>query len=436
MFKSRLSTMFGTAAAAALAFAFPVCAIASSAAVSSGVYNVKAYGAVGDGVAKDTAALQKAVDACSAAGGGTVLVPPGVYLTGTVYLRSNVDFHIGPGATVKGSTDKADYNAADAFPQNSASVSENASGAHLFVCVEQRNVTLRGPGTIDGSGTAFMLKPDGRHYEMPRMPWRPSQMVCFMECEDVRVRDLRLRDSPYWSLLLHGCTHVFVSGLDVRNGRSWHSRDDCYIYQGDCIDVDCCQHVSISDCHLRGPDDGITLRANGRRLKRPQDTRYVTVNNCTISAHSCAFRFGVGNMKVSDVTVSNIVIWDSRVALDFCTSWGKSGVSYSDILVDNVAVSDCRWFLRASYHGIKGTDMRGLRFSNIRAKASENSLIWGYPDHPISDVRFVNVDCNTPIELVNCQDCEIVGGTLKAAELTQQELSDRMKKIADGHHPN
>lgn len=194
--------------------------------------------------------------------------------------------------------------------------------------------------------------------------------------------------------------------------------------------------MSVSDCHLRDSDDGITLRANGTRLKRPQDTRYVTVNNCTVSSGSCAFRLGVGNMKISDVTISNIAIWDSRAALDFCTSWGTNGVSYANILFDNIVVSDCRWFVRASYRGIKGTDMRGLRFSNIRARAEENSLVWGLPGNPIRDVRFVNVDCNTPIELVNCEDCEIVGGTLKAARLTPEEKADRASKIAAGIHPN
>ena len=190
-------------------------------------YDVRSFGAKGDGVTKDTAAIQRAVDACNAAGGGTVEVPPGTYLSGTIYLKSHVDFHVGPGATVKGSPDKEDYNAADAFPQNAASKTENASGAHLFVCLEQKNVTLRGPGTIDGNGPAFMLGPDGRHYERRNIPWRPSQMIYFVECEDVRVQDLRLRNSPYWNLFLHGCTHVFVRGLDVRTGRTWHSAGDC-----------------------------------------------------------------------------------------------------------------------------------------------------------------------------------------------------------------
>ena len=403
---------------------------------AAAVFDVRAYGAKGDGATKDTAAIQAAVDACSVAGGGTVEVPPGLYLSGTIYLKSNVDFHVGPGATIKGSKDKADYNAPDAFPQNSVSNAEHAFGAHLFVCLEQTNVTLRGPGTIDGNGASFVLRPDGKHLPPKDIRWRPSQMIHFVECRDVRVQDLHLLNPTYWTLFLHGCTHVFVRGLEIDSGRTWDSFKDVYIYQGDGIDVDCCQHVSISDCHLRTADDGITLRANGVKLKRPQDTRYVTIDNCTVSSGSCAFRIGVGNLKISDVTVSNIVIWDTRAALDFCTSWGTNGVSYANLLFDNIAVSDCRWFLRASYHGIKGTDMRGIRFSNIRAKAEENSLIWGQPGHPIRDIRFTNVDCNAPIELINCEGCEIVGGTLKAAKLTPEEMADRARQIANGRHPN
>ncbi len=412
------------------------------------VYDVKRFGAVGDGVAKDTVAIQKAIDAAAAAGGGTVEVPAGTYLTGSLYLKSNVDFFVSQGATLKGSPDKEDYNPPDVCPQNSWSKVECANGGHLLLCIEQKNVTLRGPGTIDGNCAPFLIGPDGRQYSYGHIPWRPSQMVYFVECENVRVQDLRLRNSPYWSLFLHGCTHVFVRGLDVRTGRKWHSPEDCFVGQGDCIDIDCCQHVSVSDCQLYGSDDGITLRACRQRLKRPQDTRYVTIQNCTISTHSCAFRFGVGDGKVSNVTVSNIVIWETRAAFDFCTSWGKTGVSYDNIMIGNVVVEECRWFFRASYHGIAGTDMRGIRMHDIKAtvKANsplwgktdklENSLIWGRGDNPIRDVRFINVECNTPIELINVEGCEIVGGTLKAAALSPSEMSDRRQKIENGYHPN
>ena len=122
----------------------------------SGVYDVRAYGAKGDGITKDTVAVQAAIDAAGAAGGGEVVVPAGRYLCGTLYLKSNVDVNLALGATIEGSKDPSDYNRWDFCPQNSKSVAENASGGHLIVCLEQTNVVLRGAGMIDGSGRHFM----------------------------------------------------------------------------------------------------------------------------------------------------------------------------------------------------------------------------------------------------------------------------------------
>ena len=120
-------------------------------AKASGVYDVRAYGAKGDGIAKDTVAVQSAIDAAGAAGGGEVVVPAGRYLCGTLYLKSNVDVNLASGATIEGSKDPDDYNKWDFCPQNGKSSAENTSGGHLIVCLEQTNVVLRGAGTIDGN---------------------------------------------------------------------------------------------------------------------------------------------------------------------------------------------------------------------------------------------------------------------------------------------
>ena len=133
---------------------------------AASAFDVCAYGAKGDGVAKDTAAIQKAVDAASAAGGGTVEFAPGTYLTGSIWLKDNVDFHLGPGATLKGSPDPADYCASNCCPQNAASPrsGDNTSGGHLLLGVGVKNVTLRGPGKVDGSSAAFLLDASGKRY--------------------------------------------------------------------------------------------------------------------------------------------------------------------------------------------------------------------------------------------------------------------------------
>ena len=165
-------------------------------------FNVLDFGAKGDGKTKDTAAIQKAVDAASKAGGGEVLLPKGVYLSGSVFLKSGVDFHLADGAVLKGSPDPADYNALDIAPQNWGRLGsgDNISGGHLVLCVEQENVTLRGPGKIDGNVGAFLKMPDGSHPPTKlKIPWRPAQMVWFVESRNIAIRDIEIADAPYWS---------------------------------------------------------------------------------------------------------------------------------------------------------------------------------------------------------------------------------------------
>ena len=114
------------------------------------LFNVRDFGAKGDGATKDTMAIQAAINA--AARGGEVRLPAGVYLSGSLFLKSGVDFHLAEGATLKGSPDPADYNAPDVAPQNFGRLGQgdNTSGGHLLCCIEQENVTIRGPGKIDG----------------------------------------------------------------------------------------------------------------------------------------------------------------------------------------------------------------------------------------------------------------------------------------------
>ena len=135
--------------------------------------NVKDFGAVGDGVTKDTAAVQKAIDA-----GGIVYFPPGTYLCGTLYLKSHGGLHLEAGATLLASPDKADYNADDFCVQNSFSVKEQSSGGHFIVALEQENVTIEGAGRIDGNRKAFYeVQEEMSKIWTAKIEWRPGQMV-------------------------------------------------------------------------------------------------------------------------------------------------------------------------------------------------------------------------------------------------------------------
>ena len=312
-------------------------AVLLGAALASGavVYDVRDFGAAGDGRAKDTAAVQRAVDAAHAAGGGTVEVPAGTYVCGSIFLKSHVDFHVGAGAEIRASADPADYNAPDVCPQNWTSVNEAHKGGHLFLCIEQENVTVRGPGRVNGNSRAFLVGPKGERWSQGGIPFRPAQMLYFVESRDVRVQDLELADSSYWSCFFHGCEQVSARGLWIHNVRTGF-----HTHNGDGIDIDCCERVTVSDCRISTADDCITLRASGRRLRKARDCAYVTVANCVLSSPCNAIRVGVGEGRIHDAAFSNIVVEDTRTAVNLVSSWSKEsrGVDISRISFSNFRV--------------------------------------------------------------------------------------------------
>ena len=192
---------------------------------SAKVWSVLDFGAKGDGITKDTRAIQAAVDAAHAAGGGTVLLPAGIYLSGSIWLKDDITFSLAEGAVLKGSPDLADYCAADCCPQNHASprTGDNTSGGHLLIGVGVRNVTLCGPGKIDGNSPHFFLH--GNYVDVGKkvtLPDRPAQMIWFVDSQDIRITDLEIAQAPYWSCFLLNCTdfvvtnpHQLASEIDV-----------------------------------------------------------------------------------------------------------------------------------------------------------------------------------------------------------------------------
>ena len=414
-----LESMAGNASRVAIASACAFFLAGASAAVPPAVFDVRAFGAVGDGVAKDTAAIQRAIDAAEKAGGGTVELPAGTYLSGSLFLKDNVDFHVCAGATLKGSPDKADYNPPDICQQNPVWPSESSFGAHFLLCIEKRNVTVRGPGTIDGNSMAFIVNPaTGKewayserlvHGDQSKIPWRPSQMLYFVESSNLRVQDLSLVDAPYWSCFFHGCTSVTARGLDIRNRRR-----PVHTHNGDGIDVDSCQFVTISDCRIDTADDSITLRASGKLLKKPQDCAYVTVANCVLASSCNAVRIGVGEGVVHDATFANIVVRDTRTAVNIVSSWSPSsrGVDIRGIRFCGMRL-DCANFLHCYAKYAKNADMGDITFSEIGGLTCKPSSIAGADGRPIHDVRFRNVDLSHGVTVKNAENIEFTGGTFR-----------------------
>ena len=349
--------------------------------------NVRDFGAVGNGVASDTAAIQRAIDA-----GGVVHFPPGVYLTGTIYLRSNGGLDLDPGATLLASPDLNDYNADDFCAQNVVYSSEQTTGAHLIIALEQENIVLRGGGKINGSGKSWLCRetqPDGTVIDTyPRL--RPGQLIYFCESSQIRVQDITIEDAPYWALMFHGCCQVMVRNVRIAS--------DFHGHNGDGITIDCSRQVTISDCQIEGSDDCITLRGCGNTLKGPGVTEYVTVSNCILRTQECGIRVGVGSGLVRRAVFSNIVIRGASVGVNICSRWkGGIGVTVEDVSFHDFFIDTERPFNITNVVAIVTGNvtvpgsLSGIDIRHWRGRASRSGNITGRCGGIVRNVKVQDV---------------------------------------------
>ena len=340
-------------------------------------YDITSFGAVGDGATKCTAAIQAAIDACAAAGGGTVDVPAGTFLTGTLYLRSHVELRLEHAATLLGSPDFADYNPPDAYPQNfDCAKNEGWNSCHLVIAYSVEDVAISGSGTIDGNGRAFFAG-HGNPPEPPKyygdIAWRrgylnaadrehaarPGQTVVFVECRDVSITGISLVDATCWTLFLHGCDRVRVRGLSLRS-------DDRHA-NTDGIDIDTCRHVVVSDCVIDTGDDAITLRGDCRHLgDATRVCEDIAVTNCVSHTSACGIRVGVGTGTIRDAVFSNLVMCDAGYGIQIQCSYGGATT--------------------------KGVDISSLRFENIVCRRTAIPLrIYAGTDHATAHLKDVTL---------------------------------------------
>lgn len=371
--------------------------------------SITEYGAVGDGESFETDALQSAIDACADAGGGTVRVPPGEYLTGTVELRDHVRLHLETGATIMGSSDVNDYRQAGG-PQRA-----------LIVAVGTEDIAVTGGGTIHGRGTAFMdmdtvidpaddhgietfqqdtrqgdafLSPEHGTDDGPVEPLeRPQRLLMLYGCTDVRIEDITIRDSPHWTVHLLGCEHVDVHGVDIRN--------EMRIPNSDGINPDCSRNVRISNCHIYTGDDAICPKASGGYdVSGPLEN--LTVTNCTLSSRSSAIKFGSSTAHdMRDCTFSNIVIRSSNrgLGIQHRDSGTVEDILFSDIIVETRLHTGNWWGMAEPIYvtsiprrdGHELGTVRNVRFSNVTATGEGGVVIYGTEDQSIQDVTLDRV---------------------------------------------
>ena len=307
------------------------------------------FGAKPDGITLNTDAIQKTIDAVSENGGGRVVIPQGIYLSGTIRLRDRIDLYLEEGAVLKASPDLADYNDFDEYPQNFESEREGWSGKHFILAVEKENISISGSGTICGNGEAFFDEPHrcksfnyfwSRGIAKAVNGQRPGQMIALVECKNVFLSDFSIEDSPCWSLLLHGCENADISGLTIRNPINHANTDG--------IDLDCCYNVSLRNCDIDTGDDAIAIRCNGRKLKSERNVcEKIRVSDCKLASSACGIRFGVGRGKICDVVCKNLEISRAGSALELMTAYRKNGdANLFDLTIEGVRAANVSYPFR------------------------------------------------------------------------------------------
>ena len=282
---------------------------------TSAVYNVVDFGAVGDSLTMNKKAIQAAIDAAYDNGGGKVIVPaPGKFIIGTIWIKDNVTLEVQAGATLLGSDNIADYDSV------SWGHNEDRCPYHLIMAKDADNVTIQGRGTIDGRGYNFYdYTPVKPRWMMKHTP-RPSPMVEFDNCTNVKVKDIFLTNSAGWTLHTFNCDQVHINGIRLINNLFGPNNDG--------IDVTGCTNVMISDCYVKTCDDAVCLKTTSDS----KELRNVTVTNCTMHTTCVALKFGETSKNMGDVTFSNCVITQSSRAFGIYATWGGD--------VENVVVSN------------------------------------------------------------------------------------------------
>jgi polygalacturonase len=396
----------GIAGTAVGASAMPAIAKTQSASAIGDQYNVKAFGATGDGKTLDTAAINKAIEAAAAAGGGMVLFPAGTYLCYSIHLKSNITLYLGSGATILAADspvaggqgyDPPEPLAWDKYQDYGHSHWHNS----LIWGEGIENVFIIGPGRIWGKG---LSRGEG---DKPLAPGVGNKSISLKNCHNVTLRDFSMLHGGHFAILATGVDNLTIDNLIIDSNR-------------DGMDIDCCRNVRVSNCSVNSPwDDAICLKSSyGLGFARATD--HVTITNCYVTGgyeegtlldatfkrispdkapRNGRIKFGTeSNGGFRNVTVSNCVIEDCRgIALETVDGGLLEDVSISNITMRGV--TDVPLFIRLGrrMRGPEGTPVGQLRRVNIsniissHGSSRQACLITGIPGHYIEDLKLSNI---------------------------------------------
>ncbi len=372
-------------------------------------FNVREFGAKGDGVTLDTAPVNRAIVECNRGGGGTVFFPAGTYQVGTITLLSNVTLYLDAGSVIRGSGNIADYP-----PLAYSSEDRNTT---LFAAIGAHDIAITGRGTIDGNADAFAhygqadeqsdcmvscTRQGARYNDVAYLPddgpvthkERPGILILMLECQRIQVSDISIVNAPNWCLHAACSQDVVFSRLEIKSSM--------LLANADGIDGSFCRNVRVSDCNIEAGDDAIAFAACANGFGT-LTTENVVVENCTLSSRSNGIRIGwgahSGHSDFRNLLVNNVVIRNSNRGIGIYVRADESveNAIFSNIIIETRLFKG-RWWgkgeplflsaIRADWSKGPMGRIKNVRFSNLMLAGEEGIVVAGCEDSVIDGVTF------------------------------------------------
>ena len=398
-------------------------------------FNIMDFKAKPDNLTINTTCIQRAIDSCAASGGGTVYVPSGIFVTGTILLKSNVNLYLESGAELKGSSNINDY-----LPYKSPTF-DSPTHYGIIYTYKAENISITGQGTINGNEEEFFLWDQPKSIEwggseftrqksnyrkvvsgigdgpvVPK-PDRPRQMVIFSECKNVLVRDIKLTKSPFWTLHFADCDGVIASGLKIWNSLETPNSDG--------IDITSCNNVMVSDCDIRTGDDAIAITGYAHHFELPgyQELRHtsdnITITNCNLQSRSSGIRIGfLDQNTVRNIHINNVNITNSNRGIGiFVRDEGSiENITIAQVTISTRLHTGDWWGNGEPIHlsavrgkeNVKMGKIKNVTFRDITCEGENGILIYGSEESSIEDILFDNVKFTLNKSKIN----DVAGGNI------------------------